>query len=347
VGSRNSRNRGKKGSALARLASQTPQRSFSRRNRPSGSADPARLFKQRLDATAAETEAMLDRLLQAAPAAGETSRPARLLDAMRYASLGGGKRLRPFLVVESANLFGVPRARALMAAAALECVHCYSLVHDDLPAMDNDDLRRGRPTAHKAFDEATAILAGDGLLTLAFDILSRPETHPKAAVRVELIAALARAAGLGGMAGGQMLDLAAEGRFANGRGSRLSIEDVKMLQTMKTGALLSFACASGGILGGARPKARAALARYGAAIGEAFQIADDLLDIDGDPATVGKATGKDAAAHKATFVMLLGVAGARERLNILVEQAERAIESFGKNSGVLKAAARFIADRRN
>ncbi len=174
---------------------------------------------------------------------------ARLLEAMRYASLGAGKRFRPFLVVESAALFGVARQHALMAGAALECVHCYSLVHDDLPAMDNDELRRGQPTAHKAFDEATAILAGDGLLTFAFDILARPETHPNPAVRVELVLALARASGLGGMAGGQMLDLAAEGRFADGRAQRLQEGEVATLQAMKTGALLKFACRAGGILG--------------------------------------------------------------------------------------------------
>ena len=171
-------------------------------------------FLSRLDATAKETDELLDRLLSATPADGELSRPIRLMEAMRYSSLGGGKRFRPFLVVESAALFDVARSQALMAGAALECVHCYSLVHDDLPAMDNDDLRRGQPTAHKAFDEATAILAGDGLLTFAFDVLSRPQTHPDPAVRIELVSALARAAGLGGMVGGQMLDLAAEGRFA-------------------------------------------------------------------------------------------------------------------------------------
>ena len=305
------------------------------------------MFKQRLEAIAAETEVVLDQLLQPQLVAGELLRPARLLDAMRYASLEGGKRFRPFLVVETANLFGVTRSQSLMVGAALECVHCYSLVHDDLPAMDDDALRRGRPTVHKAFDEATAILAGDSLLTLAFDILSRPETHPDAAIRVELISALAKAAGVGGMAGGQMLDLAAEGRFANGVQSPLAFDDIKILQSMKTGALLSFACASGGILGNARPQARAALARYGSAIGEAFQIADDLLDVSGDPATVGKATGKDAAAHKATFVSLLGVAGARERLNALVDEAESALTSLGEDGSVLKAAAHFIANRQN
>ena len=187
-------------------------------------------FSARLDAVALETEALLDRLLATSTEADEISRPHRLLDAMRYGSLGGGKRLRPFLVVESAALFGVPRDNALMAGAALECVHCYSLVHDDLPAMDNDDLRRGRPTAHKAFDDATAILAGDGLLTFAFDILSRPETHPDAEVRVRLVNLLARASGIGGMAGGQMLDLAAEGRFGTTAGQSMSAHDVAMFR---------------------------------------------------------------------------------------------------------------------
>ena len=328
---------------MTKLHSQTSAEPHSGPLRPDANA----LFKQRLEATAAETEALLERLLAPEPAAGEQSRPARLLEAMRYASLGGGKRIRPFLVVETANLFGVPRPQALMVGAALECVHCYSLVHDDLPAMDDDALRRGRPTVHVAFDEATAILAGDGLLTLAFDILSRLQTHPNASVRIELVSMLARAAGLGGMAGGQMLDLAAEGRFAADRKGPLAFGDIKMLQSMKTGALLAFAAASGGVLAGAPPEARAALARYGAAVGEAFQIADDLLDVVGDPAAVGKATGKDAAAHKATFVSLLGVAGARQRLDALVGEAESAIASLGADGGVLVAAAHFIADRRN
>ena len=271
-------------------------------------------FLARLDAVAADTEALLDRLLAATLAKGELSRPARLIEAMRYSSLGGGKRFRPFLVVECARLFKVPRQRALMAGAALECVHCYSLVHDDLPAMDNDALRRGQPTAHKKFDEATAILAGDGLLTFAFDILSRPQTHPDAAVRVELVNALSRAAGVGGMAGGQMLDLAAEGRFAHNGPQRLGESEVRMLQAMKTGALLRFACQAGGILAAAAPRQRRALDRYGSAVGQAFQIADDLLDLEGDPALVGKSTGKDAVAGKATMVGVLGEAGAKARL---------------------------------
>src|SRR5689334_20148245 len=234
----------------------------------SGKSGP---FLVRLDAVAAETEALLDRLLAAAPAAGEMARPARLIEAMRYASLGGGKRFRPFLVVESAMLFKVPRPSALMAGAALECVHCYSLVHDDLPAMDNDELRRGQPTAHRKFDEATAILAGDGLLTLAFDILSRTGTHPDPAIRTSLVSALACAAGLGGMVGGQMLDLAAEGRFDGGSPLQLGEKEVRTLQAMKTGALLRFACQAGGILGSATEPQREALERYGSAVGQAFQ----------------------------------------------------------------------------
>jgi farnesyl diphosphate synthase len=299
-------------------------------------------FLAHLDAVAAETEALLDQLLAAKAAAGEISRPARLIEAMRYSSLGGGKRFRPFLVVESAALFGVPRGNALMAGAALECVHCYSLVHDDLPAMDNDELRRGQPTAHRKYDEATAILVGDSLLTFAFDILSREETHRDPAVRVELVSALARASGVGGMAGGQMLDLAAEGRFGvQNRGEA----DVKMLQAMKTGALLRFGCEAGGILASAKPQQRIALERYGSAVGEAFQIADDLLDIEGDPALVGKQTGKDAAAGKATFVSVLGLAGAKARLQQLVAEAENALATFGPSAAILVEGARFVADR--
>jgi farnesyl diphosphate synthase len=247
------------------------------------------------------------------------------------------------LLVESAGLFQVPWPNALMAGAALECVHCYSLVHDDLPAMDNDELRRGQPTAHRKFDEATAILAGDGLLTFAFDILSREQTHPQAAVRVELVNALARAAGLGGMAGGQMLDLAAEGRFGTISHGE---SEVRMLQAMKTGALLRFACQGGGILGGASAPQREALTRFGAAVGEAFQIADDLLDIEGDPALVGKSTGKDLAAGKATFVSVLGIPGAKRRLEQLVTEAEAALAPFGAAATMLIEGAHFVAERR-
>jgi farnesyl diphosphate synthase len=302
-------------------------------------------FLSRLNGVAVDVEKLLDRLLASAPIEGELARPARLLDAMRHASLGGGKRFRPFLVVETAALFKVPRDRALMAAAALECVHCYSLVHDDLPAMDNDDLRRGRPTVHKAFDEATAILAGDGLLTFAFDILSHQDTHPNASVRIGLVGALARAAGVGGMAGGQMLDLSAEGRFTDGKPQRLGESEIATLQAMKTGALLRFACVAGAMLGEAPAEKSKAVDDYGRALGEAFQIADDLLDVEGDAATVGKPIGKDAAAGKATFVGVLGVARARERLAALIADAEAALHPFGTEAAVLRTAARFVAER--
>jgi len=303
-------------------------------------------FLSRLEATAKDTDDLLDQLLSGSPAPGELARPARLMEAIRYSSLGGGKRFRPFLVVESAGLFEVPRPQALMAGAALECVHCYSLVHDDLPAMDNDDLRRGQPTAHKKFDEATAILAGDGLLTFAFDILSRTQTHPDPAVRVELVSALARASGLGGMVGGQMLDLAAEGRFSGNGPQRLAEEGVLTLQAMKTGALLRFACQAGGMLGSATPQQRKALERFGAAVGQAFQIADDLLDVEGDTALVGKQTGKDAGAGKATMVDILGADGAKTLLRELVAEAEQALAPFGKSAAVLVEGAHFVADRR-
>jgi len=303
-------------------------------------------FLSRLETTAKDIDDLLDRLLTTTPVPGEQARPARLIDAIRYSSLGGGKRFRPFLVVESAGLFEVPRPQALMAGAALECVHCYSLVHDDLPAMDNDELRRGQPTAHKAFDEATAILAGDGLLTLAFDILSRTQTHPDPAVRIELVNALARASGLGGMVGGQMLDLAAEGRFTGNGPQRLDEEGVRTLQAMKTGALLRFACQAGGVLGSATPQQRKALERYGSAVGQAFQIADDLLDLEGDTALVGKQTGKDAEAGKATMVDILGPAGAKTRLRELVAEAEQALAPFGASAAILVEGARFVAERR-
>jgi farnesyl diphosphate synthase len=300
-------------------------------------------FTSALDAAAAETETLLGTLFSAQAINGEIARPQRLLEAMRYSALGGGKRLRPFLVVESAALFGVPRERALMAGAALECVHCYSLVHDDLPAMDNDDLRRGRPTLHRAYDDATAILAGDSLLTFAFDILSRAETHPDPAVRIALVRELARGAGLGGMAGGQMLDLAAEGRF----GAMASGEEqfIITMQAMKTGALLHFACIAGGLLGEASANESDALSKYGRAVGTAFQIADDLLDVTGDAATVGKATGKDAAIGKATLVSVLGIDAARERLAGVVADAEAALAPFGERAAILRETARFIAAR--
>ena len=265
---------------------------------------------------------------------------------MRYTSLGGGKRLRPFLTIETAALFGVPRSQALMAGAAIELVHCYSLVHDDLPAMDDDDLRRGRPTAHKKFDEATAILAGDGLLTFAFDVLARPETHPDAAVRIALVTGLARAAGLGGMVGGQVLDLAAEGRF--GRNDTPQGEkDVLTLQAMKTGAILKFCCTAGATLGNAPQGKRDAVNRYGQVIGQAFQIADDLLDVEGDAAALGKPAGADAALGKTTFVTQLGIDGAKQRVRDLLARGDSALSIFGAKGDVLRATSRFVAERKN
>ena len=299
-------------------------------------------FAKRLDQTAEEIEALLEKLLADAVVADEIVRPKRLIEAMRYSSLGGGKRLRPFLVVESAAVFGVPRQAALLAGAALECIHCYSLIHDDLPAMDNSDLRRGRPTLHKAYDDATAILAGDGLLTIAFDIITRDEIHKDANVRLLLTRALARASGVGGMAGGQMLDLAGEGRF----GDREPV-DVARLQQMKTGALLRFGCIAGAILGQSSQNEYQALDDYGRALGEAFQIADDLLDVEGDAAALGKPSGQDAAMGKTTFVTQLGVEGARQRVRDLLARADSALSIFGSRSDVLRAAARFVAERKN
>jgi farnesyl diphosphate synthase len=299
-------------------------------------------FAQQLDRTAEDTEALLGALLSDALMPGEIARPKRLIEAMRYSSLGGGKRLRPFLVVESALVFGVSREAALLAGAALECIHCYSLIHDDLPAMDNSDLRRGRPTLHKAYDDATAILAGDALLTLAFDIITRDEIHPDAKVRLLLTRALARASGIGGMAGGQMLDLAGEGRF----GDREPV-DVARLQQMKTGALLRYGCIAGALLGQSTPQQYQALDDYGRALGEAFQIADDLLDVESDAVALGKPAGQDAALNKTTFVTQLGVGGAKQRLRDLLATADKALSIFGAKGEVLRAAARFVADRKN
>jgi farnesyl diphosphate synthase len=299
-------------------------------------------FAARLDQTAEDTETVLARLLDDTLLPDEIARPKRLMDAMRYSSLGGGKRLRPFLVVESAAVFGVPREAALLAGAALECIHCYSLIHDDLPAMDDSDLRRGRPTLHKATDDATAILAGDALLTLAFDIITRDEIHKDPTVRLLLTRALARASGIGGMVGGQMLDLAGEGRF----GDREPV-DVARLQQMKTGALLRFGCIAGALLGQASPDQYKALDDYGHALGEAFQIADDLLDVEGDAASLGKPAGADAALGKTTFVTQLGLAGAKQRVSDLIGTADAALSIFGAKGDVLRAAARFVAERKN
>ncbi|MFN5111454.1 MAG: polyprenyl synthetase family protein [Bradyrhizobium sp.] len=299
-------------------------------------------FSKRLDQTAEDTEALLAKLLSDATESDEIVRPKRLIEAMRYSSLGGGKRLRPFLAVESAAVFGIPREAALLVGAALECIHCYSLIHDDLPAMDNSDLRRGRPTLHKAYDDATAILAGDALLTIAFDIITRDAIHKDAQVRLLLTRALARASGVGGMAGGQILDLAGEGRF----GDREPV-DVARVQQMKTGALLRFGCIAGAILGQASQKEYQALDDYGKALGEAFQIADDLLDVEGDAAALGTPAGADAALGKTTFVTQLGIDGAKQRVRDLLARADAALSVFGDRGDVLRAAARFVAERKN
>jgi farnesyl diphosphate synthase len=301
-------------------------------------------FQARLAETAQAVERELEDLLGFEAQPGESLRPKRLIEAMRYATLGGGKRLRPFLVVETAGALGRTDRGPRRAGAAIECVHAYSLIHDDLPAMDDDDLRRGRPTAHRAFDEATAILAGDALQTLAFEILADPRTDPDAEIRVTLSAGLARAAGLAGMVGGQMLDIEAETAPAP-----FPREKIAGLQAMKTGALLRFSVEAGARLAGARPAARAALAAYGRAVGAAFQVADDLLDAEGDTATLGKRAGKDAGRRKATLVAALGLDGARRELARLIDEASAAVDAagLGASGDGLRAAAAFVAARKS
>jgi farnesyl diphosphate synthase len=293
-------------------------------------------FLAELERIAGTVEQRLGALL-----ANESTPPggAELGQAMRYAALGGGKRLRPFLLIQSARLFRVDEAQALDAACALECVHCYSLVHDDLPAMDDDAVRRGRPTLHVAFGEATAILAGDSLLTLAFEILSAPTTNGDGATRAALVHLLAKASGWRGMALGQALDLSAERH-------PFSSDQTVAMQTLKTGALFRFACEAGAVLGQADDRGRAALTTYARAFGQAFQLADDLLDAQGDAGAVGKAVAKDAGRGKATLVALLGIEGANARLAGLVAEAEDALSPFGGEAALLIEAARFIAERR-
>ncbi len=263
--------------------------------------------------------------------------------AMRHAVLGGGKRLRPFLAMETARMLGATADAGLAAGCAVELVHCYSLVHDDLPAMDDDDLRRGKPTVHKAYDEATAILAGDGLLTLAFEVAADLRWQPDAAIRADLVLGLARASGLGGMVGGQLLDLGAEGRFGP---LEMGLEDTLRMQAMKTGAILAFSVDAGALVGGAGAEARAALLRYGRALGQAFQVADDILDREASPEAMGKATGKDKDAGKATLVDMLGMEGARAECNRLVAACETALEGFGPRAETLRQAARFTVARK-
>ncbi|WP_121074067.1 polyprenyl synthetase family protein [Sphingomonas elodea] len=282
---------------------------------------------------AAEIDAQFDRLLEV-----PDDPRADLYRAMRHAAIGGGKRLRPLLVFATAQLFAVDKTCAARVATALECIHVYSLIHDDLPAMDNDDLRRGKPTVHKAFDEATAILAGDCLHALAFEILGHEATHPDPYVRVELIAELARASGPSGMAGGQMMDLEAEK-------ASFDLATVTRLQAMKTGALISCAVESAAILGRVSPEGRTGLRGYARDIGLAFQIVDDILDAEGDEALVGKKVGKDSAAGKETFLSLLGIDRAREQARMLVDQAIAHLHAFGPEADLLRDVARFTLER--
>ena len=265
------------------------------------------------------------------------------MEAMRHAVLGGGKRLRPFLAIETARMLGGAQPAALAAGAGIELVHCYSLVHDDLPAMDDDDMRRGKPTVHRAYDEATAILVGDALQTLAFEIVADPAWQPIAAIRADLVLGLARASGLGGMVGGQLLDLGAEGRFGP---AALGVDDTLRMQAMKTGAILAFSVEAGAIVGGADGGQRAALLRYGLALGQAFQIADDILDREASPEAMGKATGKDKDAGKATLVDRLGLDGARAECDRLVGVCEDAVSAWGEGARTLRDAARFTVARK-
>jgi farnesyl diphosphate synthase len=291
-------------------------------------------FSEALTQAGQLTDVVLEQLLVVPPGL-----EARVYEAMRYSALAPGKRMRPFLVLASSRRLGVAQRCALQVAAAVEMVHAYSMVHDDLPAMDNSDLRRGRPTCHKQFDDATAVLAGDGLLTGAFELLADPDTHGDPAVRIELVAALANAAGAAGMVGGQMIDLIAEHQ-------PLDIGAITRLQRMKTGALIAFSCEAGAILAKAPHELRVALRGYAHDLGLAYQIADDLLDVEGSAAEIGKPVGADAAAGKATFVSILGVARARAQAELLVRQAVAHLDLFEQRAELLREAARFVITRR-
>jgi farnesyl diphosphate synthase len=295
---------------------------------------------------AIDLPAALSQVAELVEAALETLLPppegaeARLAEAMRYATLGGGKRLRAFLVMESSALFAVSETCAARVAASIEMLHAYSLVHDDLPAMDDDDLRRGRPSTHKAFDEATAILAGDALQARAFEVLAEPDTHSDPQARSELVAALGAAAGARGMAGGQMIDMLAEGQMLDGPA-------VTRLQALKTGRLIQFSAEAGAILGRAPLHQRHLLAAYGRDLGAAFQIADDLLDAEGSTQETGKTAGKDAAAGKATMVAVLGIERARAQAEALASQSAGHLEGFGQRAALLRSLASYVVTRRN
>ena len=290
-------------------------------------------LKPALDAIGRQMDQRFDRLLPV-PEDGR----ARLFEAMRHAAIGGGKRMRPLLVVAACDLFHVDRERALRVAIAIEAVHVYSLIHDDLPCMDDDDMRRGKPTVHKAFDEATAVLAGDSLHALAFEVLADPATHEDPFARAELVLELARASGPSGMAGGQMMDLAAEG-------TPFDLGETTRLQQLKTGALIGFCLEAGAIMGRIPDSQRTPLRGYARDLGLAFQIADDLLDVEGDADATGKAVGKDADRGKATFVSLLGVDRARTQAQMLIDQAIEHLQSFGQEADLLRAIARFAIER--
>ena len=298
---------------------------------------PAEALRLAMAEAAADIDHALDRLIP--PSEGAES---RLFDAMRYASMGGGKRLRGFLVLECARQFGVGRNTALRTAAAIEMLHAYSLVHDDLPCMDDDDLRRGKPTVHKAFDEATAVLAGDALQANAFFVLAEPDTHADPAVRAELCRGLARAAGPRGMCGGQMMDMLAEAA-----GEPMEEAEIGRLQMLKTGKLIEFAAEAGAILGKAPLQMRHALAAYGRDLGAAFQIADDLLDATASAEETGKRTGKDAQAGKATLVGLLGADRARSQMERLAAQAAAHLDALGDRADLLRTLAAYAIARRN
>jgi len=295
-------------------------------------------FSTELASTAADIEAALDALLTTGALNGPGAPPDRLIAAMRHGSLNGGKRLRPLLVRQAAGVFGVAAARTVQAGLAVEMIHCYSLIHDDLPAMDDDDLRRGRPTVHKAYDDATAILAGDSLLTHAFSVLASDEAEP--GVRIRLVGELAAGAGAGGMAGGQMADIEGETGFLTERA-------VARMQAMKTGALIRAAVRMGAILGGAPDDELAHLTAYADAAGRAFQLADDILDVTASPETMGKATGKDAGAGKQTIVARIGVAAAQRQLSEVIHDALSALLPFGDRADGLRATATFFGERQS
>ncbi|GBQ69231.1 geranylgeranyl pyrophosphate synthase [Ameyamaea chiangmaiensis NBRC 103196] len=303
---------------------------------PSLRPQDAANLRDSLTVRAGAIESAIDTLIAPVTRGGE----ARVVDAMRYATLGGGKRLRGYLVTEVASLFGVPAVRALRVAASVEMLHSYSLVHDDLPAMDDDDLRRGQPSTHRKFDEATAILAGDALQTLAFEVLADPATHPDAEVRIALVSALAKASGAAGMVGGQMIDMEGEGRA-------LALDEVRRLHALKTGALIRYAADAGAILGQADAATMERIAAYGRDVGTAFQVADDVLDATASAEELGKTAGKDAAAGKSTYVALLGIDGAAAEARTLAERAVTALDGFGAQADGLRALAYYMVERRS